>query len=101
MFAKIWLTTVSQYSFDSLTDTKFKYNQCFEERSLKLCTPGEIITYRNIQNFLINKIQKLFTYIQQETHKMFQEQGGTSPSTKANALSAVMTYRKSSLEMGL
>ena len=26
ILAKIWLITVSQYSFDALADTKFKYN---------------------------------------------------------------------------
>ena len=31
MFAKIWLSTVSQYSFDALTDTKFKYNNVLKK----------------------------------------------------------------------
>jgi hypothetical protein len=44
---------------------------------------------------------KLFTYAKYKNSENIQEQGGTFPSTKANALSIDLTCRKSSLEMGL
>jgi hypothetical protein len=31
IFAKIWLIIVSQYSFDSLENTKFKYNNVLKK----------------------------------------------------------------------